>query len=269
MENYEKETGKNAIWKDSVTEGFKKWLKGDKIYEKNKERITFLVSEGTRIEWQKFMVKQNFSTFSKLIRKAIAHYIETSENQLSTKTISELSHNLKEPLTTIKGYTHLLIESYRDKLEWEVLSKIKDVYDQSLLLERIINETLDTNKMEEIDILIVDDDASTNKVLSDIFKMKEYSSKTATSASEAFEILSRFSPRIILLDIILPESNGYEICKKIKQLERFKDIPIFYITAVPSNEVEGQIVKTGAEGYFLKPFNFSEFERLYLILSGK
>jgi len=235
----------------------------------NKERITFLVSEGTRDEWQKFMEKQNFSTFSKLIRKAIAHYIETSENHLSVETISNLSHNLKEPLTTIKGYAHLLIENYKDKLGWEVLSKIKDVYDQSLVLERVINQALDTNKKEEIDILIVDDDVSTNKVLADIFKMKDYSSKTATSASEVFEILSRVSPKVILLDIILPESNGYEICKKIKQQERFKDIPIFYITAIPSNEVEGQIIKTGAEGYFLKPFNFSEFERLYIYISEK
>jgi CheY-like chemotaxis protein len=267
MEKYEKETGKNAIWKDSITEGFKKWLKGDKIYETNKERITFLVSEGTRNEWQKFMEKQNFSTFSKLIREAITHYIETSENQLSVKTISNLSHSLKEPLTTIKGYTHLLIENFRDKLGWEVLSKIKDVYDQSLLLERIINETLNVNNMEEIDILIVDDDISTNKVLSDIFKMKDYSSKTATSASEVFEILNRVSPKVILLDIILPESNGYEICKKIKQQERFKDIPIYYITAVPSNEVEGKIDETGASGYFLKPFNFSEFETLDTYLS--
>jgi len=269
MEKYEEETGKNAIWKDTVTEGFKKWQKGDKVYEMNKERITFLVSEGTRNEWQKFMEKENFSTFSKLIRKAITHYIETSENQLSIKTISNLSHSLKEPLTTIKGYTHLIIENYRDKLGWEVLSKIKDVYDQSLILEKIINEALDINKMEEIDIIIVDDDASTNKVLADIFKMKGYSCKTTTSASEVFEILNRVTPKVILLDIILPESNGYEICKKIKQQTRFKDIPIFYITAVPSNEVEGQIIKTGAEGYFLKPFNFSEFESLYKFLSEK
>ena len=267
MKKYEEETGKNAVWKDSVTEGFKKWLRGERIYEKNKERITFLVSEGTRNEWQKFMEKQNFSTFSKLIRKAITYYIETSENQLSVQTISNLSHKLKEPLTTIKGYTHLLIENYKDKLGWEVLSKIKDVYDQSLLLENIINGVLDPNKKEDIDILIVDDDASTNKVLADIFKMKDYSCKTATSASEVFEILIRISPKVILLDIILPESNGYEICKKIKQQERFKDIPIYYITAVPSNEVEGKIIETGAAGYFLKPFNFSEFETLDKFIS--
>ncbi len=267
MKKYEEETGKNAIWKDSVTEGFKKWLRGERIYEKNKERITFLVSEGTRNEWQKFMEKQNFSTFSKLIRKAITYYIETSENQLSVQTISNLSHKLKEPLTTIKGYTHLLIENYKDKLGWEVLSKIKDVYDQSLLLENIINGVLDPNKKEDIDILIIDDDASTNKVLADIFKMKDYSCKTATSASEVFEMLIKIFPKVILLDIILPESNGYEICKKIKQQERFKDIPIYYITAVPGNEVDGQIHKTGAEGYFLKPFNFSEFEILDKFLS--
>ncbi|MFW9881770.1 MAG: response regulator [Candidatus Thorarchaeota archaeon] len=262
MKKYEEETGKKAIWKDSVTKGFKKWVKGEKIYETDKERITFLVSEGTKKKWQEIMKNQNFSTFSKLIRKAIAQFIKTSENQLSIKTISDLSHNLKEPLTTIKGYTHLLIENYKDKLDWEVLSKIKDVYDQSLLLERIINETLTTEQKEQVDILIVDDDSSSNKVLSDIFKMKSFSCKTVTSGSELFESLKRVSPKLILLDIILPESNGYEICKTIKQQEIFKDIPIYYITAVPCSEVEECFKETGAEGYFLKPFNFSEFDIL-------
>ncbi|MHA2258798.1 MAG: response regulator [Promethearchaeota archaeon] len=268
MKTYEEETGKKAIWKNSVTEGFKKWVKGEKIYEADKERITFLVSEGTKNKWQEFMKLQNFSTFSKLIRKAIEYYIQVSTKQLSVKTVSDLSHKLKEPLTTIKGYSHLLIESYRDKLDWEVLSKIKDVYDQSLILEKIINEALATDKKEQIDILIVDDDESTNKVLADIFKMKGYSSKTSTSGSEVFGLLNRFSPKVILLDVILPESNGYEICKKIKQQEIFKDIPIYYITAVPSSEVGEQISETGAEGYFLKPFNFSEFEILDTYISN-
>ncbi|MHA2132192.1 MAG: hypothetical protein ACW99L_19645, partial [Promethearchaeota archaeon] len=54
IKTYEEETGKKAIWKNSVTEGFKKRVKGEKIYEADKERITFLVSEGTKNKWQEF-----------------------------------------------------------------------------------------------------------------------------------------------------------------------------------------------------------------------
>ena len=267
MKKYEEETGKKAIWRDTVTEGFKKWQKGEKIYEIDKERITFLVSEGTKSKWQEFMKKKNLSTFSKLIRKSIDYYMESSGNQPPKETISELSHKLKEPLTTIKGYTHLLIENYRDKLDWDVLSKIKDVLDQSLILERIISETLSPEEKEPIDILIVDDDKSTNKVLSDIFTMKGFLIRTASSGDETLRMLERISPKIILLDIILPETNGYDVCRQIKEQERFNDILIYYITAVPRSEVEELMVGTGADGYFLKPFNYSEFEIFKTLLS--
>jgi len=56
MEQYENETGKFAIWRGRITEGFRKWQKGEKIYEKNKERIMILVSEEIKSNWQNFMI---------------------------------------------------------------------------------------------------------------------------------------------------------------------------------------------------------------------
>ncbi len=56
--------------------------------------------------------------------------------------------------------------------------------------------------------------------------------------------------------------SGYEICKRIKSEEKFKNLLIFYITAVPRSEVEGKIDETGADGFFLKPFEYSDFDRL-------
>ena len=262
MEKYENETGKKAIWRGILTESYKKWLKGDKIYEQDKERITFLASEEDKRSWHEFMKKKKFTTFSKLIREAIAYYIDSEIINFSNKTISNLSHDLKEPLTAIKGFTHLIIENYKDKLDWEVLTKIKSVYDQSLILERVINDALVRDPKGVIDILIVDDDESTNKVLIDLFAFKEYSVKAVTSGNEAFRVMQTTTPKIILLDIILSKMSGYEICKRIKSEERFKNILIFYITAVPRSEVEGKIEETGADGFFLKPFEYSEFDRL-------
>jgi len=262
MEKYEKETGKKAIWRSILTESYKRWLKGEKIYEQDKERITFLASEEDKRSWYEFMKKKEFTTFSKLIREAIAYYIDSDIANLSNKTISDLSHDLKEPLTAIKGFTHLIIENYKDKLDWEVLTKIKSVYDQSLILERIINDALVRGNKEEIDILIVDDDESTNKVLTDLFTFKGYSVKAVASGDDAFRVLQNTTPRILLLDIILSKMSGYEICKRIKSEEKFKDLLIFYITAVPRSEVEGKIDETGADGFFLKPFDYLEFDHL-------
>ncbi|KKN13403.1 hypothetical protein LCGC14_1006620, partial [marine sediment metagenome] len=145
---------------------------------------------------------------------------------------------------------------------------IKEVYDQSLNLERVINSALGESETEipQYDILIIDDDTSTNKVLIDFFRLKTYSSKEVSTGTEAIEILQKAKPKVILLDIILPEIDGYELCKIIKSDEKLREIPVFYITAVPGYEVESMIEKTGADGVFLKPFNFSEFEILFKYL---
>jgi CheY-like chemotaxis protein len=235
---------------------------------KKKERITILVSEDRKNRWLDFCKNKNFSTLSKLIRKSVESYIESSGKPSPTITISKLSHDLKQPLTAIKGFTHLLIENYKDKLDWNTLSKIKEVYDQSLNLEGIIANAIDESQEQRIDydILLVDDDNSTNKVLIDYFQIKGFLCKDVGSGSETFKELEVFKPKLILLDILLPDISGYEICKKIKQDDEYKGIPVFYITAVPGNEVRSKIKETMADGFFLKPFNFPDFEKLFNLM---
>lgn len=233
-----------------------------------KERITILVSEETKNRWQDFSKNKKYSTLSKLIRSSVEFFIDFSSRPNPITILSNLSHALKEPLTVIKGFSHLLIENYRDKLDWGTLSKIKDVYDQSLILEGIITTVLDNSQYGKVDydILLVDDDISTNKVLIDYFQFKGYSCKDIVSGSETFKELSIYKPKLILLDILLPDINGYEICKKIKSDENYRSIPIFYITAIPENEVKLKMKETMADGYFLKPFNLPEFENLFTYL---
>jgi len=270
MSKYEKETGKFAVWRGNVTEGFKRWQKGEKIYDKERERITILVPELTKTKWLNFVETQKsiFSTISKLIRQAVDYYIDSYSEIISGKTISNLSHDLKEPLTAVKGFTHLIIENYKDKLDLEVLFKIKEVYNQSLNLERIINNAVGESVTEtpKYDILIIDDDDSTKKVLVDFFRLKSYSTKDVNTGLEAMEALKEFEPKVILLDIILPEIDGYEICKMIKKDDELKNIPLFFITAVPGSEVNKMMKETKADGYFLKPFNFSELELIFKYL---
>jgi K+-sensing histidine kinase KdpD len=148
MKKYERETGKYAIWRGAVTEGFKKWLKGEKIYTRDKERISLYVADDTKDEWQEFINtnKGDFPTFSELIRQSVKSFIEDSSkvsselSKLNPKTISNISHALKEPLTSIKGYSQLLLESeeYKDKLSNHVKETVKNIFDQSNLLENII-----------------------------------------------------------------------------------------------------------------------------------
>jgi CheY-like chemotaxis protein len=265
MEDYEKETGKKAIWRERVTESFRKWQKGEKIYEKNKERIMVLVSEDNKKKWQDFTKSNEIPTLSKLVRQAVNFYIEFQEKSRSIKNLSEISHELKESLTIIKGYSQILFENYKDKLDWDITLQLKTILDQSLILENKIVNNLEKPGIEDYsyDILLIEDDLMTVNLLIDYFERKGYSCKYLSSGAEAINEIISYTPKLILLDIILPDINGYEVCKEIKSRKNKENIPIFYITAVSASEVQNKLKETGANGYFLKPFDFTKFPILF------
>jgi CheY-like chemotaxis protein len=271
---YEDQTSKYAEWRGTVTEGFKKWLKGEKIYDRDKERISLYVSEDTKTNWQNFKETHDYSTISALIRDSVDYYIERKSDLLNgglkglnEKTISNISHALKEPLTTIKGFSQLLLENYKEELDEDVLSTIKNIFDQSMLLESKIINILDNIKTEDIepqyDILLIEDDLATIRLLTSYFESKGYKCKGVVSGTKGLEEIRAGIPKLILLDVILPDISGYEICKMIKEHAKYKEVPVFLLTAIPGSEVEKKMAETKANGYILKPFDFSDFEILF------
>ena len=274
-QQYEEETDKYAFWRGTITEGFKKWLKGEKIYDRDKERISLYVAEETKGEWQEFIKSHNYSTISKLIRESVNEYIRKESNlisnhglKLDNKTITNISHALKEPLTTIKGFSQLLLENYTTELDEDVLALIQNIFDQSLLLENKIVNILDNIKTEsaQYDILLIEDDLATIRLLTSYFESKGYSCQGVISGTKGIEELRNNIPKIVLLDIILPDLSGYEICKMIKADNNLKHVPTFLLTAIPGSEVEKHMNETKADGYILKPFDFSDFEILFKYL---
>ena len=280
MKKYQKETDKYAVWRGQVTEAFKKWLKGEKIYTRDKERISLYVSEETKNKWQEFINthKDDFPSFSELIRQSVKTFMDDSDkaisklSRLDKKTISDISHDLKEPLTSIKGYSQFLFEndSYKSKLNEDIKDKLKNILDQSNLLENRIVNFLDNIKMQNhaYDILLIEDDLATIRLITSYFESKGYACKGVVSGSKGLEELGRAQPKVVLLDIILPDLSGYEICKTIKSDKEFQKIPIYFLTAISGSEVERHLNETRADGYILKPFNFSDFEIIFEILNG-
>ena len=229
-----------------------------------KKYVGILVDETVKSDWKTFSEKNGYSTVSKLIREAVNFFINFQPKIQFLKNIDTVFHNLKEPLTSIKGYIQIFMEQYKEELSWEGLSLTTKIFDQCTLLEKKIIDTIDiyNNKKTECDILIVDDDASTIFLISDFFKRKGFKCKDASLGKEALEILQRTTPKLILLDIILSDIDGYDVCKLIKSDKNLKNIPVYFITALPMDQVESKLEETGASGYFLKPFNFSEFDEL-------
>lgn len=277
MKRYEKETNRYAVWRGIVTEGYKKWQKGEKIYQRDKERISLYVSEDTKKKWLDYTQNDGTLTISKLIREAVDAFIESQEllqgtnlGKLNPQTISNISHTLKEPLTSIKGYSQLLIENYREKLNDQVLETVKNIFEQSVLLEKKIINILDNIKVEsEYDVLLIEDDLATIRLIKSYFESKGFKCKGVVSGSKGLEELGNAIPKLILLDIILPDLSGYDICTTIKSDKEYKNIPVYFLTAIAGSEVEKNLDKTNANGYILKPFNFSDFEIIFNILKGK
>ena len=104
-------------------------------------------------------------------------------------------------------------------------------------------------------ILVVDDMTTALLLLHDLLK-DTYEVKIAKSGTKALEILE--SPNdidLILLDIEMPDMNGYDVCKRIKNNETIKNIPIIFITGRTSQEDEEYGLNLGAIDYITKPFN--------------
>jgi diguanylate cyclase (GGDEF)-like protein len=107
-------------------------------------------------------------------------------------------------------------------------------------------------------ILIVDDTPKNIQLLGTVLKNIGYKIIVATNGLQALGLLEKIKPDLILLDVMMPELDGYETCKRIKATEKLKDIPIIFLTAKtqPEDIVKG--FELGAVDYIIKPFNSSE-----------
>nr|WP_319494054.1 two-component system response regulator [uncultured Desulfobacter sp.] len=100
-------------------------------------------------------------------------------------------------------------------------------------------------------ILIVDDVPDNITVLTNI--LTDYNLKAAINGAKALEIASRFRPDIILLDIMMPDMNGYAVCKRLKRDPHTQNIPVIFITAMDEVTDEARGFELGAVDYITKP----------------
>ena len=107
-------------------------------------------------------------------------------------------------------------------------------------------------------ILIVDDNLDNLRLLSDMLSQKGYTIRRAISGTLALKALEATEFDLILLDINMPDMNGYEVCQKLKQNPRFAQIPVIFISAL--NDVINKVkaFKLGAIDYITKPFQVEE-----------
>jgi len=103
-------------------------------------------------------------------------------------------------------------------------------------------------------VLVVDDEPINIKTLNEVLE-SQCEVLFATSGSRALAVAAAAHPHLILLDIRMPEMDGYEVCRAMKADDFLKDIPIIFVTALASDADEAVGLGLGAVDYIIKPFN--------------
>jgi len=185
-----------------------------------------------------------------------------------SQDLSVFTHSLKERFTIIKGNLQLILETHKKDLNKDVLAIINHLLEEIKQFEErfIFRLEKPDDTPSDYDILLIEDDLSTIELVTNFFEAKGYTSKGVITGAKGLEELNFNTPKLILLDIILPDVSGFKICKKIKSNEKFKDIPLIYLTAVPRNQVDKNIEETKADGYILKPFDLADFDFVFQYL---
>src|SRR5262245_5975246 len=107
-------------------------------------------------------------------------------------------------------------------------------------------------------VLVVDDTIGNLQVLSDLLGEQGYDVRAVTSGRQALQTVEHEPPDLILLDITMPDMDGYEVCRRLRSMEHSKDVPVIFLTALTETTDKVRAFDAGGVDYVTKPFQFDE-----------
>ena len=108
-------------------------------------------------------------------------------------------------------------------------------------------------------ILIVDDSTTNQVLLEAILQEEGYETRTAFSVNEAFRLMEKNPPKLVLLDLLMPEISGFQFLEEVKENDEYAHIPIIVVSAIGTEDTIDICMKLGAADFVSKPINMSEF----------
>lgn len=111
---------------------------------------------------------------------------------------------------------------------------------------------------EKTDIVVVDDNADNLRILSDMLRNHGYCPRPAPSSTMGIDAIIAKPPALILLDIMMPETDGITVCRHLKSRNDTRDIPVIFITAMDRLENKIRAFSAGGVDYIAKPFQEAE-----------
>ena len=200
---------------------------------------------------------------------------------------SQLLHDLRTPVHQIVGYVEMLREDATDDGNDSLASDLGKVRTaaadlQKMLEERFVatrgddaatatvpsvvaeqnivstpdadSKTLSSGAERGL-LLVVDDNETNRDVLSRRLQMQGYQTDTATDGAAALAALEAREFDMVLLDIMMPDMDGYEVLERMKDNEKTRDLPVIMISAIGDLDSVVRCIEMGADDYLAKPFN--------------
>jgi two-component system, sensor histidine kinase and response regulator len=190
-----------------------------------------------------------------------------------TKLTGQLLHDLRSPLNQIIGYSEMLAEESAgpdvEKIRvagHRILTLLEENFtsspssDPAAIVPRR-DEKASPPAMRQAAVtapglvLVVDDDATNRDVLSRRLKRQGHDVHTAASGRDALRVLGEADFDLVLLDIMMPDMDGYEVLERLKSDDRLRHIPVVMISALNELQSVVRCIEAGAEDYLAKPFD--------------
>ena len=210
--------------------------------------------------------------------------LDASRVEVGKVDLDTLSRDLRTPLNAIVGYSDLLREEAEDEGPADFIPDLERIHGAGKHLLSLVNAVLDLTRLEGTQspaaaasvtapapsspsggarspaaehgsLLVVDDDASNRDMLSRRLERLGYTVATAEHGRAALERLRAEPFDLVLLDVQMPELNGYQVLQRLQADERLRQLPVIVLSA--SDEVESAVrcIQLGAEDYLPKPFD--------------
>jgi PAS domain S-box-containing protein len=116
------------------------------------------------------------------------------------------------------------------------------------------------NTAHKSTILIVDDDPLTRKLIKTLLSHEEYNLFLAANGAEALAKAAELTPDLILLDVMMPDTDGFEVCRRLRADPLLSTVPVIMITSLNNHAARSKGIQAGADDFVSKPFNHAELK---------